>query len=417
MRKFLILTILTLLASVDTLAQRNEDPYCPPIYVNGPAGLTPPGGLATFTTTIGDQARNYNPQYRWTVSTGKIVGGQGTLSIRVKMPEDVQGITASVEVLGLPEGCPAMASGETPSGDRPPAELIAALSSVNEIDLGTLDSIEKSVQANPNSQVFVIAVFERTTAKTKTVETLNRLREILTSTQQIESDRITFLTGFADKGRVKIYLVPPGADNPDCKNCEEFKNFVKDDCPIITVSGPAGITNPGKIAIFAAEISGNAPPNVVYVWTVSEGAIVSGQNTLSVQVRYPKTGASNLSATLIVRGLPESCSSEFSVAAPFVIDSSPVLIDEYGAITPQNEHAHLKAAVAQLKRNPNSMLWIIFYPTGSDASIKRKEKSLSDYLTKIQHIGELFKIVVGPNIGLEKIKILIIPPGVENPQP
>jgi hypothetical protein len=60
---------------------------------------------------------------------------------------------------------------------------------------------------------------------------------------------------------------------------------------------------------------------------------------------------------------------------------------------------------------------VIFYPTGSEASIKRKEKSLSDYLTKIQHIGELFKIVVGPNIGLEKTKILIIPPGVENPQP
>ena len=93
------------------------------------------------------------------------------------------------------------------------------------------------------------------------------------------------------------------------------------------------------------------------------------------------------------------------------------MIDEYGAITPQDEHAHLKAAVAQLKKNPNSMLWIIFYPTGSDASIKRKEKLISDYLTKVQHVGEQFGIVVGPNKGIKETKVYLVPPGVENPQP
>ena len=69
-------------------------------------------------------------------------------------------------------------------------------------------------------------------------------------------------------------------------------------CASVSVSGRAGITNPGEIAIFTAEISGNTPPNVVYVWTVSEGEIVGGQNTLSVRVRYPKTEASNLTAPL-----------------------------------------------------------------------------------------------------------------------
>lgn len=43
--------------------------------------------------------------YNWTVSSGKIVGGQGTENIIIAATEVTKGLTATVELGGLPKGC------------------------------------------------------------------------------------------------------------------------------------------------------------------------------------------------------------------------------------------------------------------------------------------------------------------------
>jgi hypothetical protein len=59
----------------------------------------PPGGLT----------------FKWTVSVGKIIGGQDTSSITVDTTGiEEKSITATVEVGGLPEGCGNIASCSTP---------------------------------------------------------------------------------------------------------------------------------------------------------------------------------------------------------------------------------------------------------------------------------------------------------------
>ena len=43
--------------------------------------------------------------YNWSISSGKIVGGQGTENIIIAANEVTKSLTATVQLSGLPEGC------------------------------------------------------------------------------------------------------------------------------------------------------------------------------------------------------------------------------------------------------------------------------------------------------------------------
>src|SRR5207249_2530154 len=60
----------------------------------------------TFNAHVSGTAK---PSFRWTVSAGRIATGQGTSSITV-MGFEGQAPTATVEVGGIPNGCPNQAS-------------------------------------------------------------------------------------------------------------------------------------------------------------------------------------------------------------------------------------------------------------------------------------------------------------------
>ncbi len=48
--------------------------------------------------------------YKWSVSSGKIVDGQGTPTLKVRFTDAGQSLTATVDVGGLPEACETSAS-------------------------------------------------------------------------------------------------------------------------------------------------------------------------------------------------------------------------------------------------------------------------------------------------------------------
>ncbi len=48
--------------------------------------------------------------YKWSVSSGEIIDGQGTPTMKVRFTEGGKTLTATVEVGGLPKNCPNTAS-------------------------------------------------------------------------------------------------------------------------------------------------------------------------------------------------------------------------------------------------------------------------------------------------------------------
>jgi hypothetical protein len=83
---------------------------CPTITILGPAGITNPGDVMTFSASIsGHGLSGFVPV--WTAVGGKIVKGQGTLEVDVRPPSTVPfSVTATVRILGLPAGCTSVAT-------------------------------------------------------------------------------------------------------------------------------------------------------------------------------------------------------------------------------------------------------------------------------------------------------------------
>lgn len=77
---------------------------CPSITVTGVAGEGPNALFSANITSLSD-----NLSYNWSVSSGTIDSGQGTLQINVAGSAG-QSVTATLEVGGVPASCPGTAS-------------------------------------------------------------------------------------------------------------------------------------------------------------------------------------------------------------------------------------------------------------------------------------------------------------------
>ena len=100
----LLLPLPLLIALAATIASAQTD--CPTIKVTGPAGIPENGALIPFHARATGKVSS-GITYKWSVSTGKVAEGQGTdrAKFDVGWPTTAQ-VTATVEVRGLPEGCP-----------------------------------------------------------------------------------------------------------------------------------------------------------------------------------------------------------------------------------------------------------------------------------------------------------------------
>lgn len=94
-------------ASAEVYADCETIYLCPVLSVDCPAGEVEEGQTVRFKAhVVGGDLRVVNPTYRWTVSAGKIVAGQGTPEIAVETAgAGDRGITAAVEVGKYPVEC------------------------------------------------------------------------------------------------------------------------------------------------------------------------------------------------------------------------------------------------------------------------------------------------------------------------
>src|SRR5258705_5842645 len=76
---------------------------CPTVTVSCPDDIS--RTTLVYRAHLTDLQVGQKVTYMWSVSRGKIKSGQGTSSITIDRPDDMNGFTATVEVQGLPDGC------------------------------------------------------------------------------------------------------------------------------------------------------------------------------------------------------------------------------------------------------------------------------------------------------------------------
>jgi hypothetical protein len=160
------------------------------------------------------------------------------------------------------------------------------------------------------------------------------------------------------------------------------------DCPNMTVRCPDTVPA-GATSTFTVAVSNfNRDSKLSYTWTVSAGAILSGQGTPAISVDTTGLGNQTLTATVEVKGLPDSCpkSSSCTTAVPARIIEDR--FDEYGNIGFENEQARLDNFAVELQNWPEGKGYIIAYGgrrTRSGEARKRAERA-KGYLTTVRNI-------------------------------
>jgi hypothetical protein len=209
MRVFLILVAVLTLTIIAAGQQGKADP-CPTVSVDGPSGIVKPGEVGTYTARVDARGHNIAPLYKWTVSAGSIVSGQGTEVIEVRNPTGWN-TTVQVEIQGFPVGCPNLASETSSAGpDLPIPRKLTEIT--GPLARATFDSIIAAAKEEPDSQLFIFI----------SGSTRNRLRSLSLKRSIIgaklkrlnEDRRVTIVESTKKDDVTTIWLVPPGATPP-----------------------------------------------------------------------------------------------------------------------------------------------------------------------------------------------------------
>lgn len=208
MLKLLPILILCLSGFVSASGQTT----CPTITVTGPAGVTVPGEQVEYTASVSDNVPK-EVKYQWSVSVGKIVGGQGTLRLVVETPKiSESNLIATLKVLGLPEGCVDTASETAPMPICILPVLIDQFSGLSLRDQAArLDAAVQSVRENPGQILFII---EYATDRRRQAARVKWLNDQLTRRHKLPPSSFEIITELDGESFTKIYRISPGAERP-----------------------------------------------------------------------------------------------------------------------------------------------------------------------------------------------------------
>jgi len=195
------------------LAQEKLPPVCPTISVTGPAGVPSLGEPVSFEASVSGNIPK-GVTYLWGVSSGTIIGGQGTTAIRVGN-WTAENLTATLQIKGLPENCPNFASESLPVCSCLEAILIDQFSApLSRIEKGRFKNAVTEIKNNPNNHLHIIEYFPKSTSSLTIRNKVRRLSEVLTREMKLDKSYFTIVTAKADELSTKIYRIPPGAANP-----------------------------------------------------------------------------------------------------------------------------------------------------------------------------------------------------------
>ncbi len=195
------------------------------------------------------------------------------------------------------------------------------------------------------------------------------------------------------------------------KECDDCK--VKCSCPTLSVSGPAGVTNPGDTMTFTLNGGGSNPVN----WTVSAGTIEAGQGTSTITVRTtPEMAGGNVTATAELGGLDSACNcpntaSETAGVAP---RPTPRLVDEFGGKKDDEVKAIIDNFYIELNNDPNAKGYIVNYGTAKQIAARKAQINKAIKFRKYDSSRVVFVDGGDTGAGVDT-KLWFVPAGAEPP--
>lgn len=201
--------------------------------VSGPPGITEYGEEMIFTAVVSEEEQRPNLKYKWTVSVGEIIGGQGTSKLKViKRDEDAgQIITATVEIIGLPAECKdnARSASEQICDCVDSRKIDEITTPVSKIEKGRLETHAIELNNNPSVQLYIIINHKNNASKNVILAKEKSLINAL-SKAGIEPSRFSILNSFSETEDIEFWMVPAGAEPPVPENkinLEELKTPVR----------------------------------------------------------------------------------------------------------------------------------------------------------------------------------------------
>ena len=197
---------------------------CPTISVKGPADITVPGDTMKFSLNPPPK-HSENLKYKWIVSAGEIVEGQGTPTINVQTTRQMAGesITVKVVVAGLTNDCPNTSEDQRriwdPSTIRQPMDHYRKLKPSDQ--KVRLDSYFAWLANRKDEKLYIILQFSKGSDQAELRKRVKKIKDHI-KFRRFQSDRIVILAEPSDKEETIIWQIPSGASEPECFGCKRF---------------------------------------------------------------------------------------------------------------------------------------------------------------------------------------------------
>jgi hypothetical protein len=215
-RSIQILSIAFMLALASAVSAQISVP-CGIVEIDGPSNADA-GAPLVFKVKVTNTS---NPEFKWNVSVGVIIKGQGTDEITVDSAGlSGQTVTATVELIGAPSGCKNSASTTTPVII---SDFFCGLAFDQYGDIrfedekARLDNFAIQISSDPHSSGLIQMYAGQETFKREASYRLGRARAYLVNFRKIDSGRlVTVDCGFTQDLTLKLSIVPQEATFPEC---------------------------------------------------------------------------------------------------------------------------------------------------------------------------------------------------------
>lgn len=180
-------------------------------------------------------------------------------------------------------------------------------------------------------------------------------------------------------------------------------------CPTITLNGHSDLITPGSDITFTAAVDSST--KIEYEWTLSQGEIKFGQNTSSITISTTQEmSGSNLTATVEIKGFPQTCANSASETITVGGIGDPPIIESYEKLPFKQEKKRLANVVEEFRKNPDSVIYFIYYyPRNTDfKALETRIFNVKRYLIEQQKIpSEKIVFVAGGHHGYNTIIYLV----------
>jgi hypothetical protein len=224
MRRSIQILFVLLLLVFGSVVSAQTPATCGVVGVDGPAQVDV-GMPIRFKARISGMSHITRPEFKWSMSAGTIMMGQGTGEIMV----DTTGLggvvlTATVELAGVPLGC--QGSGSSTTEVRPPAlSCCRVFDQYGDIkfedEKARLDNFAIQLSNEPLTTGYILMSAGQVTFEKEAAERLARAKSWVVDVREVDSNRVvTIDCGFSRDLTIQLYIAALGVSPPTCSNIE-----------------------------------------------------------------------------------------------------------------------------------------------------------------------------------------------------